>query len=188
MNIEQELQEYKIIGDLNKKVIFYDEIDSTNEEAKRLIRAGKIIDGALVTELQIAGKGTQGKKWLSTSGTSILMTIIKKTKQDIQEVQGVTISIGEMVHEVLSGYLPERDVKIKHPNDIIVNGKKICGILVESIKHNDELYLIIGIGINVNTDKFEEIEGNVPTSLYLETGRVHSRKEIVLEIINNICK
>ena len=179
-----EKDEYKTIA--SGKVLFYDEIDSTNEEAKRLVRGGKIIDGVLVAELQTAGKGTQGKKWLSTKGTSILMTIVKKTEQDIQEVQGVTISIGEIVHEVMSGYLINRDVKIKYPNDILVDGKKICGILVESIKHNDELYLIIGIGINVNVDIFEEIQGNVPTSLYLETEKVHSRKEIVEKLIEKI--
>ncbi|HBY19731.1 MAG: biotin--[acetyl-CoA-carboxylase] ligase [Clostridiales bacterium GWE2_32_10] len=181
---QTEMQEYKTIATDN--IIFYNEIDSTNEEAKRLIRTDKLNEDAIVAEFQTAGKGTQGKSWASTSGKNILMTVVLKTKQEISEVQKITLIAGMSVYQVLGDYVDKDNMKIKWPNDIHINGKKICGILTESIRYNDELYLIIGIGVNINTKEFEEISGNVPTSLLIETGEIFSRKKIVLEIVDRI--
>lgn len=177
----QEIAEYKTIA--TNKILFYDSIDSTNDEAKRLIRSNKFSEGAIVAEFQTAGKGTGSRKWVSQAGNSILLTVIVKPKKRLSEIQGITVEVGRLVYSVIREYLRDREVKIKLPNDILVSDKKICGILTESITHQGELYLIIGIGMNINAESFEEIEGNIPTSLYIETGMVHSRKEIVLELI-----
>ena len=162
--------------------IYLNKIDSTNEEAKRRIRANKIVEDSLVVaDTQSAGKGQLGRKWVSKKDVGIYMSIIKKTNLPLKDIQEVTLVAGLTVHEVLSKYLKSYGLKLKYPNDVLVNGKKLCGILTESISR-DNNYLIVGIGINVNNKEFPQIEGNVPTSLHLETGNYFSRKDIVTAV------
>ncbi len=128
-------------------VYFYKEVTSTMDIAKNLIKENK--EGIVVAEIQTEGRGRYGRKWLSPEGGLYFSFVLKKSK------------ITDFLSEIISLSLVEtmknfgiENCKIKFPNDIIINEKKICGILIEKI---DEFY-IAGIGINVKKSK--ELEEN----------------------------
>ena len=171
-----------------KNVIYYDETDSTNNRAKE---AGNNKDphGTLfVADMQMAGKGRRGRVWKSPSGSSIYMTIL--LYPDIPPVKApqltliMAIAVAEGIREVTG-----LETKIKWPNDIVVNGKKICGILTEMSTEIDYInHVVIGIGINVNMESFPEDIAKTATSLRIEAGKEFRRFELIAAIMEHFEK
>ncbi|MGN0297583.1 MAG: biotin--[acetyl-CoA-carboxylase] ligase [Lachnospiraceae bacterium] len=159
--------------------VYYREIDSTNEEAKRLAKR-EDAHGLLVSaDIQTGGKGRMGRSWKSPLGTNIAMSLILKPNILTQRVSMLTLvaalSVSQAIDEVTG-----LKSQIKWPNDIVVNGKKVCGILTEMSADMDQIYyVIVGIGINVNLEEFPEEIVKTATSLKLETGRLISRSEVI---------
>tara|TARA_B100000424_G_C22857560_1_gene457105 strand:+ start:457 stop:987 length:531 start_codon:yes stop_codon:yes gene_type:complete len=127
------------------KLFSYKKIKSTNDMAIKKIKS-KNNHGIITSELQTRGRGRYGKKWISIKGNlfvSIFFQINKKTN-----INKLTILNCSMVKKVLNNFI-KQNIRIKYPNDLYVNKKKICGILQESINYKEKKYIIIGIGINV---------------------------------------
>lgn len=157
----------KIIG---RQIFRYSEIDSTNDEAKRLIK-NKIGEGAaVIAEAQTKGRGKPGAKWFSPPGTGIYLSAIVKPFRNPDEVKSLTLAAARAVVRAIQGIAGLR-AEIKPPNDVLVNGKKICGILVERDASGN---IIIGIGLNVNTlaGEFPEELKERATSLAIEAGKL----------------
>lgn len=169
------------------KRIILECIDSTNEYAKRIAKdANENI--LIIANSQTNGRGTHGRNWYSYEGKNILMSFLIKNLKDYKNIEGITIEIGKIIHEILSSKF-NLNFKIKLPNDILCNGKKICGILCESsIANNKVNYLIIGIGLNVNQINFNEEIKDIATSLKNELGFEIDREEIINIIDNKIEK
>ena len=111
--------------------IILDTIDSTNEYAKRI--AKDVNENVLIiANSQTNGRGTHGRNWYSEEGQNILMSFLIKNINDYKSIDGITIEIGKIIHEILSSKF-DLNFEIKLPNDILCNGKKICGILCERI-------------------------------------------------------
>lgn len=165
---------------LGQKRIYDREMDSTNNRAKTLIKEG-IEEGTLViTDSQTQGKGRLGRTWQAPVGTSILMSLILKPTVPIACCSQLSIVSALTLCETLQA-LTGLEAKIKWPNDIIVHQKKVCGILMELCQAID-YYLILGIGINVNTPSFPN-ELPYATSLYLESGQLYDREEIIEQFL-----
>ena len=186
MNIEKiKKANTKIIG---KKIEYFKEIASTHILAKKVAKSeieenkGKI----LIAEKQTAGIGTKGRNWYTGEGKNIAATIILYPKCKIEKLNNLTIEIAEKIKEAiyeLYGYRFE----IKQPNDLIFNGKKICGILTEIHTQGNKIeYLLISFGFNVNEDRFDEETSNIATSLKKETGKEYSREDILIKIIEKL--
>ncbi len=158
-------------------------IDSTNDYAKRAAGRGASEGTLVVSEEQTKGRGRRGRSWFSPPGTAILMSLILRPELEPFETAGITlitaVAVSEAIFEVT-----ELEAGIKWPNDIIIAGKKAGGILTEAGKDTDgRRYLIVGIGLNVNTGKFpEELRGKA-TSLRLCRGREVSRRELLIAVI-----
>lgn len=156
----------------------YDEVDSTNERAKQLAKE-KAPEGTLViAECQTKGKGRNGRIWQSDKGVGLWMSIILRPDLPIQKVQQVTLVAGLAMCETIRE-LTHLDVMIKWPNDLVIQGKKVCGILCELKMSKQKVdYIIVGIGVNVNTKSFDD---GLPyaTSLYLESGKTSDREAII---------
>jgi len=123
----------------------YKIVSSTNDIAIQKIRQG-YKTGVIISEKQTSGRGQHGKKWVSNKGNlffSIFFIINKK----IQISKLVTNNL-RIIKKILSKYIKSK-IRIKRPNDITVNKKKICGILNETLFYNDLKFLVIGIGINI---------------------------------------
>lgn len=170
------------------KQIILESIDSTNEYAKRI--AKDVNENVLIiANSQTNGRGTHGRNWYSEEGQNILISFLIKDIRDYKHIDGITIEIGKLVHEILSSKF-DLNFEIKLPNDILCNGKKICGILCESsITNNRVNYLIIGIGLNVNQTNFNEEIENIATSLKNELGQDINKEDLIKKIyvkINNL--
>jgi BirA family biotin operon repressor/biotin-[acetyl-CoA-carboxylase] ligase len=177
----------EIIG---KKLILLKTVDSTNTYALNIIKGVKKIphltdcNGAVViSETQTGGRGRLGRKWFSPQG-GIWMTIILRPDLKIQDLSKMTLLSASAVAETLiKNY--KINVNIKWPNDIYYNGKKLCGILAESEIVNSNTYLLIGIGINVNNDFFNDKDENLnAVSLKEITGKQINRNFLIAEILN----
>jgi len=145
---------------LNKTFItdiyYFKELDSTNEFAKKLDDKDNVL---ILTDNQTAGKGRLGKEWVSEKEKNLTFTIKKKFKIDPEESNYINFFFSyfllESIKEFLNKNLPNLNsdnLQIKWPNDILMNSKKLCGLLIESVVNKDEY--IIGIGLNVNQEKF----------------------------------
>lgn len=171
-----------------RKVVCYKETDSTNNRAKE---AGEK-DGAhgtlFVADKQSAGKGRRGRTWESPAGASIYMTILLRPDISPDSAPMLTLvmglSVAEGIREVTGA-----DAGIKWPNDIVVNGKKICGILTEMTTEIDYInYVVIGVGINANQKEFAEEIKETATSLCLATGKVCRRSELIAAVLKHFEK
>ena len=173
-----------------KNVIYYDETDSTNTRAKELGDAGDKKDhGTLfVADRQIAGKGRRGRAWESPSGSSIYMTLLLHPDILPSKASELTLIMALAVEEGIekvTGMKPG----IKWPNDIILSGKKTCGILTEMSAEIDYInYVVIGVGINVNQNTFAEDIKDVATSLKIEKGSSVRRAPLVAAVMESFEK
>lgn len=172
---------------MSEKIIFLDEIDSTNLYAANLCLNSEEIPLAVVAESQTKGSGRMGRVFYSPEKSGIYMTYVLDA-ENIETLNLITSSAGLAVAEVLE---KECGIKgtIKWPNDILISGKKVCGILTKLITVNGKIkFALIGIGVNVTNkagDFPEEIK-DTATSLSLETGNDFDKKDLTLKIIENL--
>jgi len=155
---------------------FYQIIDTTNEEAKRLLKRGTPPPFYVVAEEQTEGKGQQGRKWVSHKGGLYISIVLREEYDILTALLSATLS----VHRSLVPHIP--DVKIRFPNDLIIDNKKIAGILIE--KGTD--FTIFGIGINVNQEIFPPDLKDKATSLYLITRKKYSLRKMEENILNHL--
>lgn len=175
----------KIEQKTHQKIKYYKKINSTHLHAKEIEKEG---DQILIAEIQTAGIGTKGRKWHTGENENIAMTIIKHPKCKIKELDGLTTKIAESIQQIIDemyGY----KIKIKIPNDLMLNNKKICGILTEVHTQGENIeYLLISIGFNVNGENFSEELKNIATSLKKEYKKEFCREDIIINIIKSLNK
>ncbi len=165
---------------IGKKLIHYKEIDSTNDEARRLIERGEGEGSVVVAASQTKGKGKPGSGWFSPAGSIYLSAIVKPFKNPA-ELGPITL----LGARAVVGAIKESagiDARIKLPNDVLIGEKKACGILVERVVSG---HIIIGIGMNINNSK-DSFPGDLrdkATSLLIETGRQHDVREFARVLI-----
>ena len=128
------------------KIIKFKNINSTNTKAIELIKKGKTLPTILTAEKQTKGRGRYGRKWKSQKG-NLFMSIYHQLYSNIS-VKKITDKNCLKIKKALSSFLTHK-IKIKAPNDLLINGKKFCGILQEIIIYKNIKYLIVGIGINL---------------------------------------
>ncbi len=157
----------------------FDSIDSTNTYAKQVATEDAAEGMLIIAEEQLTGRGRLGRQWSSPKGTGVWMSLILRPDIDPREASKITqigaAAMAEAIEDITG--LP---AGIKWPNDIIVSGKKVCGILTEmSAELNTINYVVVGIGVNVNTPSFPEDLKPIATSLYQESEKMVSRKSLV---------
>lgn len=182
MNLEKiKSANTKYIG---KNIIYKEQTESTQKLAKQAINE---VHGTLVvTDEQTNGKGTKGREWITSKEENITMTIILKPDWNVEHLNGLTMKIAESIKNTIKelyGY----ELTIKEPNDLLLNYKKICGILTESSSMNNKVnYILIGIGFNVNEENFCGELQDIATSLKNEYNKEFEREEIIIKILEKI--
>lgn len=178
----------EIIGN---KIINFDKLDSTNQQAKKLALEGASNGTVVIAEEQTAGKGRRGKMWVSPPGTGIWMSVVLRPSVMPENASMLTLVAGLAVCKAVRE-ITNLEASIKWPNDIVVNGKKICGLLTEMNSEIDFInFVVVGIGINVNIEKFPPELDNIATSLMIEGNQSYQRKILVkrtLEIFEDYYK
>ncbi|MBU3158199.1 biotin--[acetyl-CoA-carboxylase] ligase [Clostridium frigoris] len=181
----EEIKNYLDTEYIGRNIIYYDSIGSTNSKAKELAEIGKGHGTVIVSEEQTLGRGRLGRNFLSPKYKGIWMSIILRPNILTENISKITLIGAAAVQKAIM----KMGVKtsIKWPNDIILNSKKVCGILTEMSGEIDHVnYLVMGIGINVNLDK-EDITSDlkdVATSIKIESGKTMDRKLLLASILN----
>ncbi len=168
--------------------MYYDETDSTNNRAKDSGEKNGAHGTLFIADKQNAGKGRRGRAWESPSGKSIYMTILLRPQITPDKAPMLTLIMGLSVAEGIRK-VSGAETEIKWPNDIVMNKKKVCGILTEMATEMEYVnYVVIGVGINVNQEYFSEGIKEIATSLYEETGTVYQRSELIAAVLERFEK
>ena len=168
-----------------KEVLYFDTIDSTNTKAQELAEKGYQSGTLVVADKQESGKGRRGRSWVSPSGTGIFMTLMIKPDINPNNASMLTLVAALAVAKAITSVTGE-EAMIKWPNDIVVNGKKVCGILTEMNAQFDYInHIVVGIGINVHNESFPKEISQMASSLMIEAGgkRFH-RAQIIAETMS----
>ncbi|MGG4040885.1 biotin--[acetyl-CoA-carboxylase] ligase [Bacillus smithii] len=171
---------------MGRKIVHKETVDSTQIEAHRLSQEGCPEGTVVIAEEQTAGRGRMTREWYSPKSSGIWMSIILKPTLPPQQAPQFTlltaVAIVEAIEEI-TGLQP----KIKWPNDILINGKKMTGILTELQANADQIYaIIIGIGMNVNQLQFPDELKNIATSLAIEKGEKVFRPKLIQRILEKL--
>lgn len=156
---------------LNAPVIELDTIDSTNNYAMRLIDADTAQPGlTIVADTQTGGKGQRGKTWVDAFGQSLLMSVVIRPEYEIEQQFAFNMLVSLAIADYLQEIYENWNIRIKWPNDIIVNDKKAGGVLIENvIRGNQWAYSVVGLGLNVLQQDFNN-ELPFATSLRKQSG------------------
>jgi BirA family biotin operon repressor/biotin-[acetyl-CoA-carboxylase] ligase len=170
----------RVIG---SKFFLFDSVDSTNACAKTLADAG-IEEGAVVlTDFQTAGRGRNGRSWNSEAGQNLLFSVVLRPEFPRDQATFLTFYSAISIVRALEPEL-KTPLECKWPNDVLLNGKKFCGILLENSFQQDKLaYSVIGIGLNVNQKEFGEDLRDRATSLFFEQKKEFDRKRLFQKIL-----
>lgn len=188
--MEEKLSVSKIKSKLNteffgRKIHHFSVTDSTNSLAKENPQEP---DGTVfIAEKQLKGRGRLSREWLSEQSEGIYMSVLLKPSIPPEQIPKITLVAG-LSATVALNKISSENVLIKWPNDCVINGKKICGILTELSCLPSENTVTVGIGINVNNTLFPKDLKSKATSLLLETGRTYSREDIVSLILSEFEK
>ena len=179
-----------------KFIYYFPEIDSTNNYAQGLAEEGAPEGTVVLTDFQTEGKGRLDKKWESSKQANILISFILRPRLEIERVMRITLASTEILISSLEKYLNKYHIDtikfgVKWPNDILANNRKIAGILTESsVRNKDVIYVIVGIGLNVN-QKISELSDETAvkaTSLLNECNQTIDREMLLSEIITEFEK
>jgi len=173
-------------ADILNKIIYLDEVDSTNTRAKLEAEKGAPGWTLITADRQTGGKGRRGRSFTSPAGVGIFMTLILKPEFLPAKASMLTLISGMAVCRGIRE-ITNLEVMIKWPNDIVVNGRKICGILTEMSSEMEAVnYIVTGIGINVNNEEFPSDIADKATSIKLETKKTFRRSDIIASVIKHL--
>ncbi len=171
---------------LGKNIIFFPTLDSTQKKIKSLKQPenGTVV----ITDKQIAGVGTHERKWYTGNGDNIAVSFVLRPNCKLEKMETITIQTAECLIKTLK-YISNQQFEIKLPNDIFYQGKKVAGILTQTVCKGEIVRKIyIGIGMNVNQDKFPGNLSEIATSLKIITGKEFSRERILVKFFNEFEK
>lgn len=163
-----------------------DEVDSTNTRAWMWANAGAPEGAVFIAEYQSAGRGRLRRTWEARPGLNLTFSIVLYPGLPPERLGLVTLAAGLAVAEALEPFSTPILPWIKWPNDVLLEGKKCCGILMESAVQPERTTLILGIGLNVNQDAFPPELGGRATSLLLATGRHTPRAALLATLLERL--
>lgn len=172
-------------------ILYKDVTGSTNTDAAELSKEGAPHGTLVVADKQESGRGSRGRGWETPAGSNIAMSMVLRPKAPLQAIPMITLVAGLSVAEAIDSCLgngEEITARIKWPNDVVINGRKICGILTEThLKPEGGISdVILGIGINVNMTDFPEEIRDFAGSVLTETGTRLDRNELVAACLKRI--
>ncbi len=167
-----------------RTVYYFDETGSTNNDVRRLMAEGAPHGTLAVADKQTAGKGRRGRTWISPAGANIFMSLGLRPEISPDKASMLTLVMALAVCDAIRE-TTKSDARIKWPNDIVINGRKVCGMLTELEAELDCIHsVVVGIGINVNQTQFAPEIAQTATSLFMESGRKVIRALLVERVMH----
>lgn len=168
-----------------RTIYYYEETGSTNIDAKRLAEEGAPHGTVVAADKQNAGRGRRGRSWESPAGRDIYFTILLRPDFMPDRAAALTLVMAVSAAQAVEEYCGLQ-TGIKWPNDVVVNGRKICGILTEMNVETDYIqYVVTGVGINVNLEEMPEKIAAAATSLLIEGGKKINRAELLQTVLKH---
>ena len=179
-----EMLRQRLQGSLfGKKIYHFFKTDSTNRVALELAMAGEAEGAVILSEEQTAGRGRAGRTWHSERATGIYVTLLLRPKLAPVQAPLLTMMAGLSAHTAVQA-VSGLSVDLKWPNDLLIGDKKVGGILTEMQAEPSQVrFVIVGIGLNVNQEKFPGNLASVATSLRVETGKPQSRLDLLVRLL-----
>jgi BirA family transcriptional regulator, biotin operon repressor / biotin---[acetyl-CoA-carboxylase] ligase len=166
-----------------KRIYHFFKVDSTNRVALELGHAGEPEGAVVLAEEQTGGRGRAGRTWHSERAAGIYVTLLLRPKLAPVQAPLLTMMAGLSAHAAIQAQT-QLGVDLKWPNDLLVGGKKLGGILTEMHAEPGQVrFVIVGIGLNVNQEKFPSELSAAATSLRIESGRAQSRMELLVRLL-----
>ncbi|MGP8153770.1 MAG: biotin--[acetyl-CoA-carboxylase] ligase [Smithella sp.] len=191
MDWNSEILEKSLAGKFfGHRLYYFPETGSTNDDAFSLGIAGAPEGTVVIADSQNKGKGRMKSVWHSPSGSNIYTSVILRPQIELSKASQIPIAAGVAVGETLETYCPNK-VRLKWPNDVLIDGKKVCGILAQTKMSSSEInFVVLGIGINVNLsrEQFPRDIQEIATSLSIQAGREISRLELIISLYENMAK
>jgi BirA family biotin operon repressor/biotin-[acetyl-CoA-carboxylase] ligase len=170
-----------------KQIHHYYKIGSTNSEAMQAAAEGALEGSVFLAEEQLAGRGRGANTWHSARSTGIYCSAILRPAMPPSDVLIFSLAAGLAVRSAVAEIAPQLEPDLKWPNDLLLGGKKFCGILTEMHAEATQVrYLVVGVGINVNQSKFPAELREIATSLRIETGTEWSRVELCGALLKSL--
>lgn len=164
---------------VGKSCRFLEQLDSTNLEAQRSAENGAVHGAVVIADMQTAGRGRRGRSWQSPAGSNLYFSLLLRPQATPESVSAVTLVMALAVTEAIRETCGAAAL-IKWPNDIVIDGKKVCGILTELRTEKGRIQdIVIGVGINVGQTEFASELAFGASSLLLACGREISREELL---------
>lgn len=173
----------------NLPVLYYPVIDSTNNEAERLLTHSQPSPFAVASSCQTKGRGRLGREWQSGSAENLYLSVLFEPKMPAQQLQHFTLWAGIHICRALQSFVPKAELKIKWPNDLHCQGRKFAGMLTEAKMDADGIRSIVfGVGINVNSNPnhFPEEIRKLATSLYAVHGEELTINTIAAAVLHAV--
>ena len=173
---------------VGQSLIYFPETDSTNDRAWAALADFPANGTCFVTDYQSKGRGQRNNKWLSLPGQNLLFSVLLyPTFLSIDQIFQLTKITALAVRQTVQEFLPQHLCSIKWPNDILLNYKKVAGILIENqFSGSTILASVLGIGLNLNQTTFEHNATYQPTSFFLETKQEFDRAKVFAKLLKNI--
>jgi BirA family biotin operon repressor/biotin-[acetyl-CoA-carboxylase] ligase len=169
-----------------RRIYHFFKTSSTNTMAMRLGDEGEAQGAVVIAEEQTAGRGRAGRVWISERSEGIYASVLLRPMLPPVQTPLLTLAAGLAAREAIAQETG-LSADIRWPNDILLNGKKVCGILTEMRAEPDRVhYAVVGTGINVNQQKMAEELEEIATSLRMATGRIHSRMELLVRLLRQM--
>ncbi|WP_438445640.1 biotin--[acetyl-CoA-carboxylase] ligase [Gorillibacterium sp. sgz5001074] len=183
---QERIEEYLATRLLGRNIHIFDEVDSTQNVAQRLVREGAPEGTLVVAERQTAGRGRLGRHWHSPKGKGIYMSLVVRPDIPLHLMPHMTLLAAVALCRAIRKTVPSVSPGIKWPNDLLLRGRKISGILMESSAENEALqYIVAGIGIscNLEAEDYPEELKEKATSLLIESGAKVDRAELIASFL-----
>ena len=190
----EELQAVLNTRNLGHNLIVFNRVGSTNEFLKRLARRGAEAGTTIIADEQTAGRGRLGRRWHSAPGKGLWFSFLLRPELETEKVGLISLAIAAVLAEAIS-HACHLECTVKWPNDVLISGKKVCGILCETqISPTGVDSIIAGVGLNVNHryDDFASEWRPHATSLMLASGNLWDRKTLFVKLVSafdqNLCE
>jgi len=188
MYSKEELSQGLDTAIVGKKFFVFETIDSTNACARTLGDAGTPEGAVVVADFQSSGRGRLGRAWIAEPGANLLLSVLLRPRISITNAGLLTLFASVGIAGAIERHIGE-PVECKWPNDLLLHGKKFCGILLENLFQQSEVsYAVIGAGINVNQLTFPAEISSRGTSLAIETGKSFDRKKVLQTVLTELDK
>lgn len=169
---------------MNERIHRFEEVASTNIEARRLIESGAESGTVVVARGQNAGRGRRGRTWFSPPTGNLYLSYIHRTGLAPKACASLTLDVGLVIGRLLSRR--GLDASLKWPNDVLLGGRKVAGILCELVTDREAPVVIIGIGVNVNGSEFPEELTQLATSVLLQSNEPMDLAQLEADLLRDL--